>query len=169
MKSTSGYCAASFGCLMTNRPAWGINPSHWHRTLPGWPWGQLFDFDSTLCNDLHITEAKLNVRGYINIAVQLDWKCTKVRKWKNELPNDIHLPHCWLWFPISVYYRHKYIYSAIDVQRWDKCTEGSLVLLWQAAFISVFPKAAVSSLRSGVSCREKGVSRPWKPVTPSCY
>lgn len=93
-KSTPGNCAASFCCLMTNRPASGINPIYWHWTLLCWPWGQLFHFDSTLCNDLHVTEAKLNVRGYINI-VQLDWKCSKVRKWKNELPNNTYLPHCW--------------------------------------------------------------------------
>lgn len=84
-----------FSCLMTNRPASGINPTHQHQTLLGWPWGQLFRSDSNFCTDLHITEAKLNVRGYINIAVQLDWKCTKVTKWKNELPNNIYLPRCW--------------------------------------------------------------------------
>lgn len=38
-----------------------------------------------------------------------------------------------------------------------------------AAFISVFPRAAVSSICSVISCRAKGVSGPWKPATPSCY
>lgn len=65
------YCAATFFCLMTNRSASGINPTHQHQTLLGWPSGQLFHCDSNLCTDLHITEAKLSVRGYIKI--QYSW------------------------------------------------------------------------------------------------
>lgn len=92
-KSTSGSVLADLAAV-TNMPTWRINPTDQHRTLPVWPRGQLFHFDSDFHNDLHITEAELNGRGCINIAVKLDWKRTKVRKWKNELPINVHLTHC---------------------------------------------------------------------------
>jgi len=119
-KSTSGSLLPDLGAV-TNMPAWRINPTHQHWTLSVWPQRQLFHFDSDIHNDFHITEAELNGRGCINIAVKLDWKCTKVRKWKNELPINVHLTHCrcimalisdlCLFIDVNIFIQH-----AIDVQ-----------------------------------------------------